>query len=759
MMIYVLNRMERLFVVFVLFSISQSLLSQVYKPLQSHGDIPLEFREMTANKVIHAQSEESKNERTKQESKHVNEFLLWNNYIIDEMLHSGKVLFGDSVTNYINDLASQLMRNDSELKGKLRFYTIKSNEVNAFATSQGIIFITIGLLSKIENEAQLAFVLSHEIAHYQKEHSIASVLESVKILNQTKDDRYNGGDNRIRLLSTFSKEKEFEADSLGFLRFAELGYNVQEAKKVMDVLLTSEMPIADYTFSTKYLEMGGLKFPKSFLLDTVAAFPFDLASYDDSKSSHPNVKRRKELLDRLISKSSQRETKDNYLSKERFNAIQRLSQRELIHLDLLNRQYYDALMNALALLKKTSDDQYLEESIAKALYGLSYYLHSSVASQVGSKTDKTYGEVQRTYHLFENFSKEQINLMAIRYALYVSEKYNNPFMERLLNDLVYTGVYKHKLSYKDIERGLARSADLEEKRVMGGLVYHEEEPIESATNVEGEEDKKPVKKKKKKKDLESTELYWTDVFCYASYSNVSSDGIKSMIANAESQVEASRAESTNPRYTKREQKRLEKKGYSLGIDQVVFVDPFYFAVDGRKGLKLMDSEEKLEKFVGHIEKSATTCNLNYQVLYPKSMSEADVDKYNHMATMNGWVGEVFSHEKFERLIPLETEYARELQYDYGTPYFVYTGVLTTKQKKEGVLLGLIGAAFMIYTFPYALYAAIAPAYETEYYFLLFDVESGGSWGVERTTNSSGNGSNIMSLMYDTLYQVKRAKKK
>lgn len=168
------------------------------------------------------------------------------------MLHSGKVLFGDSITTYVNDLAAELLKDDLDLKGELRFYTIKSNEVNAFATNQGIIFITMGLLAKIKNEAQLAFVLSHEIAHYQKEHSIASVLDRVNVLNQTKGDKYSGADNRIRLLSTFSKEKEFEADSLGFLRFASNGFRIDESKSMMDILLYSEMPIMNSYFQPAF---------------------------------------------------------------------------------------------------------------------------------------------------------------------------------------------------------------------------------------------------------------------------------------------------------------------------------------------------------------------------------------------------------------------------------------------------------------------------------------------------------------------------
>lgn len=126
-----------------------------------------------------------------------------------------------------------------------------------------------------------------------------------------------------------------------------------------------------------------MKFPKELLLDSVAAYPFNREDYDDSKSSHPNIKKRKELLDRLIANNNSSGEKLNALQNDRFKTIQRLAQRELVHLDLLNRQYYDAMINALILLKKNPNDRFLEESIAKALYGIAKYSGGN-GSNIGS---------------------------------------------------------------------------------------------------------------------------------------------------------------------------------------------------------------------------------------------------------------------------------------------------------------------------------------------------------------------------------------
>jgi Zn-dependent protease with chaperone function len=351
--------------------ITSSTSAQSYQPLRSQGPVPEEFRSVTATKVQQAQAEDRSNQRTKEERKHVNEFLLKANYVIDEMLASGKILFGDPVTQYLNDLADVLLEDDPQLRSKVKLYAVKSSDANAFATKQGLIFVTLGLISQVENEAQLAFVLAHEIAHFQKDHSINSVLENIRIVNETSADRYNGSAKRIQLLSTFSKEMEFEADSLGFIRFVLSGYNKYDASSAMDVLYLSSLPYTEKPFESKYFSFGLTPFGNDFQLDSIRPFPYGSDDYDDSKSSHPNIRKRKSKLDAMADQSRASANTINLLPIQRFESIQRTTRDELIHLFLQSGQYVDALYSAYVRVSDEPDNIYLQESIAKSLYGIS----------------------------------------------------------------------------------------------------------------------------------------------------------------------------------------------------------------------------------------------------------------------------------------------------------------------------------------------------------------------------------------------------
>jgi hypothetical protein len=52
-----------------------------------------------------------------------------------------------------------------------QFYVVQDKSVNAFATPNGIVVVNSGLMEMVENEAQLAAVMGHEIAHATHEHS------------------------------------------------------------------------------------------------------------------------------------------------------------------------------------------------------------------------------------------------------------------------------------------------------------------------------------------------------------------------------------------------------------------------------------------------------------------------------------------------------------------------------------------------------------------------------------------------------------
>ncbi|MEI9930427.1 MAG: M48 family metalloprotease [Rhizomicrobium sp.] len=72
-----------------------------------------------------------------------------------------------ALTNYVRDVVCRLRQNNC---ADMRIYIIDNPTFNASCWPNGMVVVHTGLLVRTENEAQLAFVLGHEITHYLMRH-------------------------------------------------------------------------------------------------------------------------------------------------------------------------------------------------------------------------------------------------------------------------------------------------------------------------------------------------------------------------------------------------------------------------------------------------------------------------------------------------------------------------------------------------------------------------------------------------------------
>lgn len=155
--------------------------------------------------------------------------------ITGNLLGAAPLVKDEALQKYVNQVgrwvASQSERGDLPW----HFGVIESNDINAFAAPGGYIVITKGLYRRLENEAQLAGVLGHEISHIVKKHQL-KLLQKSQLLdfgarmlskklgkdNQTIDKIIGSGAEVCA--RSLDKEAEFEADRMGMVLAARAGY-------------------------------------------------------------------------------------------------------------------------------------------------------------------------------------------------------------------------------------------------------------------------------------------------------------------------------------------------------------------------------------------------------------------------------------------------------------------------------------------------------------------------------------------------------
>lgn len=136
-------------------------------------------------------------------------------------------------------------------EAEFHFRVLAAPVVNAFALPGGYVYVTRGLLTHLQNEAQLAVVLGHEITHVAARHASAQAAKQQlarfglfggAILGQTVfglpgGNILNIGSTASQLLFfEYSRDNEVEADVRGVEYAAKAGYEVGEAAAFFETL-------------------------------------------------------------------------------------------------------------------------------------------------------------------------------------------------------------------------------------------------------------------------------------------------------------------------------------------------------------------------------------------------------------------------------------------------------------------------------------------------------------------------------------------
>ncbi len=158
-----------------------------------------------------------------------------------------------ALQQYVNEIGQRLARASHRPGLEYHFTVVDSPEVNAFALPGGYIYITRGILSFLNSEAELAAVLGHELGHVTARHSVQQISAATAAqvgasLLQIFVPQAGGalGDTAINvlggaLLSGYGREHELEADRLGAEYLARTGYDPQAMVKVVGVLKNQEL--------------------------------------------------------------------------------------------------------------------------------------------------------------------------------------------------------------------------------------------------------------------------------------------------------------------------------------------------------------------------------------------------------------------------------------------------------------------------------------------------------------------------------------
>ena len=164
--------------------------------------------------------------------------------------NSGFLYHEPELENYLNRIANNLEAHSVTPDFEVQIKVLKDPNLNAFAYPNGVIYIHSGILARMDNEAQLAALLSHEITHCTHRHSfrvmrsikdrpayIAAVQNTLAKISAVQGvARLLGATGSMAAVSGYTRELESEADQVGLDLMAKANYDSTEALRLFEHL-------------------------------------------------------------------------------------------------------------------------------------------------------------------------------------------------------------------------------------------------------------------------------------------------------------------------------------------------------------------------------------------------------------------------------------------------------------------------------------------------------------------------------------------
>ena len=153
--------------------------------------------------------------------KQINQKLLTQQY---QLHHSSQI------QKYVDNIGQELVASSNSRDIPYTFQVVVEDEVNAFATPGGFVYLTTGLLKEADNQAQLASVIAHEIAHINQKHHLKALKRAVLAQGIAETAGINTNTlaqigYQLAIGLPQSREDEYEADRIGLEILRAAGYS------------------------------------------------------------------------------------------------------------------------------------------------------------------------------------------------------------------------------------------------------------------------------------------------------------------------------------------------------------------------------------------------------------------------------------------------------------------------------------------------------------------------------------------------------
>lgn len=307
------------------------------------------------------------------------------------IIKEGRISSSKEWETYLNLIANKLLQNEPLLSKKIKVFCVKELSANAISFIDGSIYLNQGLIVHLQTEAELAFIIAHEIAHVLKQHALKEIELQSKIIEAEVNTDNNWGRNYRNLIH--SKENEYEADGVALKLIIQAGYNPTIAITALsklnpDFSLFPRINVAkalSLEIDNLLARMDSSEWVKEKKRDEKVLLKISPTT-SDQFATHPDITKRVESLYEQLKIYDQLESSKDYFIKDSISyknmqqeldllllasALDDFEYQTAIVLVLTNKFNFDqdirntALLKSLYFITQAKENKYDDELLSK----------------------------------------------------------------------------------------------------------------------------------------------------------------------------------------------------------------------------------------------------------------------------------------------------------------------------------------------------------------------------------------------------------
>jgi beta-barrel assembly-enhancing protease len=155
------------------------------------------------------------------------------------------VVQDQEIHKYVSLVGNVLTRQTPQAGMAWQFIVLDTDGVNAFAAPGGFVHLTRGALALMKSEAELAGVLSHELAHVTMKHTVRAIQKNKLVQMGVNDANVTSNQELFKrladegtriVMSGFGRAEELEADGEGIATAEKAGYSASSLKTFLTAI-------------------------------------------------------------------------------------------------------------------------------------------------------------------------------------------------------------------------------------------------------------------------------------------------------------------------------------------------------------------------------------------------------------------------------------------------------------------------------------------------------------------------------------------